>query len=750
MSAPNRRNTSLLQLRRSMFKVGCSMFLLKTGGWNNLFQTVFGTTCPKPAKRITALVITFLCLLATPSPAIIDTNTNGVSDLWEKQYNNGNFFTGIFDLNADPDFDGWSNETEAAAGTNPFNQDPAGGFIRPEISKIPALYGEENGHPVVITPESMTIIWPVMPGKQYTLQFSLDLTAGSWLPVGNPFIAGVYNPIYGFPIAESSRCFWRVKVNDVDTDGDGVTDAEEAQLGSIPSLFDADHDGVNDQDEINLYGSSPLTGDSDSDGADDSLEIRSGTDPSSPDSQAPLWKSVARDINYVFYSIINSEGIASYGNIWYSKFWGDFAITQERITSPILIQNLATTLENEIPYPEEIPEITESLLQSGGYASTGPLDVYGHPAPEGLTYVVLHQKRVWLQVRPAATEPITLKCLKLITRPIPERTVEPISSILSVTIPAGSTQSNAVDLDATFLTNGNQGNVGYETFDQSIIPVDIEIRKKNEDPPPNGLLAKTSDVLELGISKHALQMNKTLNSAIYWEFRKLKNDKTYGMWRYLGDGTKCEYTFDDAGIYQVKATYLLTGEEFFYTRRKNEVLNGFQYGPGLKGERDVIGICDSQIQINLCRESQKFYGSTAYESTVTVPAQYGFPEILGSPSSIRCNFFVAHRGAAVGAVVPKINGWWNEYPPLANEWAGIEDTSIIPGDSTYIQRWPILPIIQDPQPGWIIAHPAPNDAGHCAIIDYDGEGIGAGESGTVNKQYDEFWDGSSRYRKYAP
>ncbi len=134
-----------------------------------------------------------------------------------------------------------------------------------------------------------------------------------------------------------------------------------------------------------------------------------------------------------------------------------------------------------------------------------------------------------------------------------------------------------------------------------------------------------------------------------------------------------------------------------------------------------------------------------------LPAQYGFPGYPNEGSSIiRCNIFVAHRATAAGASVPKINGFFNEYPPLANEWAGIEDTSIFPGNPTYIQSWPILPVAKKPQPGWIIAHPNPDDAGHCAIIDYDGEGIGAGISGTVNKNYDEFWDGSSRYRKYDP
>jgi len=79
-----------------------------------------------------------------------------------------------------------------------------------------------------------------------------------------------------------------------------------------------------------------------------------------------------------------------------------------------------------------------------------------------------------------------------------------------------------------------------------------------------------------------------------------------------------------------------------------------------------------------------------------------------------------------------------------------EDTSIWPGDPTYIQGWPLLSPSTMPQPGWIIAHPDAGDAGHAAIIDWDGLGIGAGTSETVNKNYTEFFDGTARARKYAP
>jgi len=202
-----------------------------------------------------------------------------------------------------------------------------------------------------------------------------------------------------------------------------------------------------------------------------------------------------------------------------------------------------------------------------------------------------------------------------------------------------------------------------------------------------------------------------------------------------------------SGIFQLRAVAF--GNQYFeYKRQNGEKIGSVTYGPGQRGAPDCIGVCDKQIQIDICREAQRFYASTVYAGENVLPAQYGFPEYPASGNSIiRCNIFVAHRCTAVGAIVPKINGNFFEYPPLANEWAGIEETGApIP---TYIQRWPIV-LAEMPQPGRIVAHPQPGDAGHCAITDYDGEGIGAGISGTVNKNYEEFWDGTSRMRYYDP
>lgn len=64
-----------------------------------------------------------------------------------------------------------------------------------------------------------------------------------------------------------------------DSDGDGISDGEEAEAGTNPLDTDSDGDGVEDDDEIAL-GSDPLDADSDGDGIDDGSEVTLGTDPS--------------------------------------------------------------------------------------------------------------------------------------------------------------------------------------------------------------------------------------------------------------------------------------------------------------------------------------------------------------------------------------------------------------------------------------------------------------------------------------
>jgi hypothetical protein len=64
-----------------------------------------------------------------------------------------------------------------------------------------------------------------------------------------------------------------------DSDGDGLLDQEEAEIGTNPLNPDSDSDGLNDALEIKVYATDPLDSDSDHDTYLDGAEVQSGYNP---------------------------------------------------------------------------------------------------------------------------------------------------------------------------------------------------------------------------------------------------------------------------------------------------------------------------------------------------------------------------------------------------------------------------------------------------------------------------------------
>lgn len=68
----------------------------------------------------------------------------------------------------------------------------------------------------------------------------------------------------------------------LDTDGDGLADWVERQIGSDPLNPDTDGDGLADSDEVLKHFTDPVREDSDDDGYFDSEEVKAGSDPLNP------------------------------------------------------------------------------------------------------------------------------------------------------------------------------------------------------------------------------------------------------------------------------------------------------------------------------------------------------------------------------------------------------------------------------------------------------------------------------------
>lgn len=65
----------------------------------------------------------------------------------------------------------------------------------------------------------------------------------------------------------------------LDTDGDGLLDAEEQAIGSSITLPDTDGDGLTDREEFRVFGTDPKNPDSDGDTYIDGVEVKNGYNP---------------------------------------------------------------------------------------------------------------------------------------------------------------------------------------------------------------------------------------------------------------------------------------------------------------------------------------------------------------------------------------------------------------------------------------------------------------------------------------
>ena len=183
----------------------------------------------------------FLCplllvLCSQPASAILDSNNNGMSDVSERIYNYGNLFPSSFHPQDDEDSDGWTNAEEAVAGTDPNSSTSPDGMVRPEVAIIHDVSLDLDNDGISESyVEVAAISWPIVAGKQYTLFHSPDMSEGSWTLVQQATATFDGTRTSYFPVATSEdKMFWRIEIEDIDSDGDGLTDAEEYKLGTDP------------------------------------------------------------------------------------------------------------------------------------------------------------------------------------------------------------------------------------------------------------------------------------------------------------------------------------------------------------------------------------------------------------------------------------------------------------------------------------------------------------------------------------
>ncbi|HWN94780.1 MAG TPA: PA14 domain-containing protein, partial [Methylomirabilota bacterium] len=174
------------------------------------------------ARVISSLRISLLALLLIIAPAahaqILDLNANGTSDIWELIHG----AEGL-DPNLDSDRDGVPNRLEATAGTDPFDSR--------SVTRVSEVRLTTNGAQVTIN-----VIMSGTLGKRFVLEARESMGgggAGSWLATASVIPRTNAVVTFSTPAARWSE-FFRITVADVDTDGDGLNDWEEYQLGLDP------------------------------------------------------------------------------------------------------------------------------------------------------------------------------------------------------------------------------------------------------------------------------------------------------------------------------------------------------------------------------------------------------------------------------------------------------------------------------------------------------------------------------------
>ena len=153
------------------------------------------------------------------------------------------------------------------------------------------------------------IYFPMGAGVEFALSGSLllDLHAG-WNYTWTEIMVGYNDPdkdpekdlfandswwTFGVGLAYSKESCSK------DSDGDGITDCDEEELGLDPMNSDTDGDGLKDGEEMNKYNTDPKNPDSDSDQLKDGEEVLTySTDPLSTDSDSDGLDDFAEVVTY--------------------------------------------------------------------------------------------------------------------------------------------------------------------------------------------------------------------------------------------------------------------------------------------------------------------------------------------------------------------------------------------------------------------------------------------------------------------
>ncbi len=142
------------------------------------------------------------------------------------------------------------------------------------------LRGDVYEETQIMIPLGIGVEWYINDLIALNAKGQVHLTSTDYL---DDYSNGGSNDMFAtFGVGASFYVFGRL-----DCDDDGLTDKEEARLGTDPCSADTDKDGLGDFEEVREHGTDPLDIDTDDDGLNDFREVReTDTDPRIPDTDS--------------------------------------------------------------------------------------------------------------------------------------------------------------------------------------------------------------------------------------------------------------------------------------------------------------------------------------------------------------------------------------------------------------------------------------------------------------------------------
>lgn len=196
----------------------------------SLFRTAQGQLRSAESSHLNKMKWNLCLLLGLTLPALgagLDRNRNSLNDIWESVHAAESLAASL-----DTDGDGFTNGEESNAGTNPF--DPAS-HSRLDLK--------------ITFPSSLRLHWKSAPGKRYSILSSPSLPGTAWNPIATQTAERVETSATMTAGGLVSQ-FFRLTIDDVDSDGDGLTDYEEHSLGFNPHSQHSDRYPAEDLNRV--------------------------------------------------------------------------------------------------------------------------------------------------------------------------------------------------------------------------------------------------------------------------------------------------------------------------------------------------------------------------------------------------------------------------------------------------------------------------------------------------------------------